>query len=698
MSNPSFGGPRDRPRGSVCEPLMQTTTAGRVMLIHQLVLKGDLQELKKEIAKDIDLLEGRNSQGMTPLFQSVSCNNLECVQFLVTSGANIDTRDDVGRTPVALAAYQGWHDGLYYLLAKGANCLIADNCGRLPLHAATYFSNEYSLEVLLQHLSLQDIDARDNEGMTALHWAAFHGRTGHVKKLVEKKADLISRDTDGKLPLHWAAQNGFVSTCEAMLEVPDCHNLVNGKDFSGRTPIHLAAAAGQYHVLIRLTAVPYANIEPLDNEGRTPLHWSAATGHAHCVALLLRLGSDKNTEDKHEALPLQYAQQGYHSACCKLLIDHDPSNPLATQIPQGKESPSESLRVPDNSRHGSDGMHPFDQNHGGITNGFDSQQHQAAAADLSDCEVQEIFGNSAAPAAVQVQVEMNADDDPNSCVDHADCLHPNMNGENDTSGYSSEEDSRYPPQMALTPIPGSPVPSEDQYHNNPKRPPILPRFSFEDQVSPFVRSSGPGTSSALAPIKSKTMPERLRLSNTYKPTPMDIKPPSPSTEAPLAPLKVAKVKQSPVPLNVKSQHSGSSSPREVASPESTDNGKQWARKVKVKSDPLNLSPVSGDNVDKAKEKRPIAGSTAGQMLPVILDKSSHVTQVQGSRQDQIEAKKKGRRKASKNQSIPEDLDLTPGGDLDESVVEDSRSTRNIGLSKDKKPKKKKVRKVLSWNF
>jgi len=53
-----------------------------------------------------DLLEGRNSQGMTPLFQSVSCNNLECVQFLVTSGANIDTRDDVGRTPVALAAYQ----------------------------------------------------------------------------------------------------------------------------------------------------------------------------------------------------------------------------------------------------------------------------------------------------------------------------------------------------------------------------------------------------------------------------------------------------------------------------------------------------------------------------------------------------------------------------------------------------------------
>ena len=62
------------------------------------------------------------------------------------------------------------------------------------------------------------------------------------------------------------------------------------------------------------------------------------------------------------------------------------------------------------------------------------------------------------------------------CIDF---LHPSMNGESDAAGYSSEEDSRYPPQMALTPIPGSPVPPEDSNHNNPTRPPILPRFSFE---------------------------------------------------------------------------------------------------------------------------------------------------------------------------------------------------------------------------
>lgn len=91
------------------------------------------------------------------------------------------------------------------------------------------------------------------------------------------------------------------------------------------------------------------------------------------------------------------------------------------------------------------------------------------------------------------------------------------------------------------------------------------------------------------------MPERLRLNN-YRPTPVkavDVKPPSPSVDTQLAPLKVSKAKQSPVPLNVKTQHTSptSSSPRETGTPESNEAGKQWARKSKVKTDPLALSPV-----------------------------------------------------------------------------------------------------------
>ena len=44
------------------------------------------------------------------------------------------------------------------------------------------------------------------QGMSALHWAAFHNRPEHVQLLVERGADILLQDVDGKLPLHWAAQ------------------------------------------------------------------------------------------------------------------------------------------------------------------------------------------------------------------------------------------------------------------------------------------------------------------------------------------------------------------------------------------------------------------------------------------------------------------------------------------------------------
>ena len=63
-------------------------------------------------------------------------------------------------------------------------------------------------------------------------------------------------------------QNGLVSCCQAMISLPDSHMLVNGKDYSGKTPIHLAAAAGSYQVLVELTKVDFANIKATDNENR----------------------------------------------------------------------------------------------------------------------------------------------------------------------------------------------------------------------------------------------------------------------------------------------------------------------------------------------------------------------------------------------------------------------------------------------
>jgi len=44
------------------------------------------------------------------------------------------------------------------------------------------------------------------------------------------------------------------------------------------------------------------------------------------------------------------------------------------------------------------------------------------------------------------------------------------------------------------------------------------------------------------------------------------------------------------------------------------------------------------------------------------------------------------------------IDVSGGEEMEESVEEETRSNRSIGISKEKTKKKKKIRKVMSWNF
>ena len=42
--------------------------------------------------------------------------------------------------------------------------------------------------------------------MTALMWAAFHGKLSHIKMLLEKGADPALKDVDGMTAVHWSIQ------------------------------------------------------------------------------------------------------------------------------------------------------------------------------------------------------------------------------------------------------------------------------------------------------------------------------------------------------------------------------------------------------------------------------------------------------------------------------------------------------------
>uniref|UniRef100_S4REG5 Ankyrin repeat domain 55 n=1 Tax=Petromyzon marinus TaxID=7757 RepID=S4REG5_PETMA len=189
------------------------------------------------------------------------------------------------------------------------------------------------LNVLLQQSSVQEINHQDNEGMTTLHWAAFHNHPEHVQALMERDADPSLVDKDFKTALHWAAQNGGERACELMLQHRLGPSVVNYDDENGKTCVHVAAAAGHAAIIALLARVPECNLQALDVDDRTPLHWAAAAGQESCVEVLLALGVDPSPSDISENTPLSYAVHCNHSGCVKLLSTQPRAESAAIATP-----------------------------------------------------------------------------------------------------------------------------------------------------------------------------------------------------------------------------------------------------------------------------------------------------------------------------------------------------------------------------
>ncbi|NXL78808.1 ANR55 protein, partial [Leptocoma aspasia] len=302
-------------------------------VVYQAAANGDVNTLTAVIREDPSILESCDREGCTPLMHAVSGRQVDTVKLLLKMGANINTQDACGRTSLSLATYLGWLEGCVSLLRNGAKQNIPDKNGRLPLHAATAEPDVRLLSLLLQQSNLSEINHQDNEGMTSLHWAAFHNRPQHTQTLLHKGADPTLVDKDFKTALHWAVQSGNRILCSIILDHWQGPSIINYDDENGKTCMHIAAAAGYSDIISELAKVPKCNLQALDVDDRTPLHWAAAAGKADCVQTLLELGIDSSPRDINENTPLTYAIYCGHTACIKLLSQESSRSKSVHQFP-----------------------------------------------------------------------------------------------------------------------------------------------------------------------------------------------------------------------------------------------------------------------------------------------------------------------------------------------------------------------------
>lgn len=148
-----------------------------------------------------------------------------------------------------------------------------------------------ALEGDLSQVSLQidnrfNVNTPDEEGRTALMYAAFNGHTPVLKKLLEKGASINLRDPNGRTALMMAASGPYPDAVRLLLENGADPNLTDKVEHF--TALMFAASEGQLEIVKILI---FHKADPLmkDIDGDDAYNFALNNGHKEVSALLLQL-------------------------------------------------------------------------------------------------------------------------------------------------------------------------------------------------------------------------------------------------------------------------------------------------------------------------------------------------------------------------------------------------------------------------
>ena len=148
------------------------------------------------------------------------------------------------------------------------------------------------------------------------------GNVQGVRTLLAERVDVNARDADGTTALHWAVRDDAVDIVVSLIRAGASANVANRH---GVTPLVLAATNGSAAVideLMKAGADPNAAMP----EGQTALMAAARTGRVEAVEALLRGGADPNVHERRLGeTALMWAAAENHAGAVAALIRPAPT-------------------------------------------------------------------------------------------------------------------------------------------------------------------------------------------------------------------------------------------------------------------------------------------------------------------------------------------------------------------------------------
>ncbi|MHC4694485.1 MAG: ankyrin repeat domain-containing protein [Planctomycetota bacterium] len=299
------------------------------------IREGDLNYTRTILQENPKCVNSKDESGYTPLALAVRMGNKDLCEVLIANGAKLEAKGSYG-TALHIAAQENHKDIVELLVARGVKVNVKDKDGLTPLYYASTFGqgrkrndkNDWNIARLLVSNGA-NVNMKSGSSDTPLHSAALYAPKEIVRLFLDNGADVNVRlsslgwsrkSNNGPAPLHNACMRADrdIEIVELLIAAGAD---VNAKCYSEKadswTPLFFACVHENTKAVELLTA-KRAKIHVRSESGSTPMHY---VPNAEIAQILIDNRANIHYKNKDGYSPLHNAVKAGRMDVVKLLID-----------------------------------------------------------------------------------------------------------------------------------------------------------------------------------------------------------------------------------------------------------------------------------------------------------------------------------------------------------------------------------------